>query len=283
MIYEHEIPSGSRIYFGKSAKLKRFIEDSASEVLSKEGYEEIVTPYFSYHQHDFIEEKELVRCSDEKNHLLTLRADSTLDVVRLITKRLGRSTKHKKWFYIQPVFKYPSYEYYQIGGEWIEGEDLKPVIAVVEKILNKLSLKPLLQISNINIPKIISENYDVNIDIFKKACIEEILKLDIKWLRKLLFLQTIEQMDEVLEVLPDILRGEVLKMKELYENLSYENTVFAPLFYSPMRYYDELFFRLISGNRVLGKGGSYKIEGLNAVGFGIYTDNVIEELMSKGG
>jgi len=50
MIFEHEIPSGSRLYFGKSAKLKREIEYVASQTLDGLGFEEIVTPLFSYHQ-----------------------------------------------------------------------------------------------------------------------------------------------------------------------------------------------------------------------------------------
>ncbi len=43
MILEHEIPSGSKLYFGNSAKIKREIEKVASDILSK-GFEEIVTP-----------------------------------------------------------------------------------------------------------------------------------------------------------------------------------------------------------------------------------------------
>ena len=92
MIFEHEIPSGSRLYFGKSAKLKREIENSASGVLAALGFEEIVTPIFSYHQHESFEKSNtLVRLNDESNHEVTLRADSTADVVRIVTKRLGRS------------------------------------------------------------------------------------------------------------------------------------------------------------------------------------------------
>ena len=34
-VYEHEIPSGTRLYFGQSAKLKRKIERAASEILEK--------------------------------------------------------------------------------------------------------------------------------------------------------------------------------------------------------------------------------------------------------
>ena len=46
-VYEHEIPSGTRLYFGQSAKLKRKIERAASEILEKNGFYEIVTPFFS--------------------------------------------------------------------------------------------------------------------------------------------------------------------------------------------------------------------------------------------
>ena len=51
MILEHEIPNGTKLYFGKSAKVKRDIESIASDILDKNDYEEIVTPVFSYHQH----------------------------------------------------------------------------------------------------------------------------------------------------------------------------------------------------------------------------------------
>jgi ATP phosphoribosyltransferase regulatory subunit HisZ len=123
MIYEHEIPSLSRLYFGKSAKLKRDIEAIASDILYQEHYEEIATPVFSYHQHDSIDEQELIRFSDNQNHIISLRADSTLDIVRIITKRLGKSSNQKKWFYIQPVYKFPTLEVNQIGVEEIENSD----------------------------------------------------------------------------------------------------------------------------------------------------------------
>ncbi|MEJ2488611.1 MAG: ATP phosphoribosyltransferase regulatory subunit, partial [Sulfurovaceae bacterium] len=104
MIFEHEIPSGSKLYFGKSAKIKREIEAKASTLLEELGFEEIVTPIFSYHQHDaFDDVSELIRLNDAGNHTVTLRADSTPDVFRIATKRLARSQENKKWFYIQPT------------------------------------------------------------------------------------------------------------------------------------------------------------------------------------
>ncbi len=97
MIFEHEIPTGSRLYFGKRAKAKRELENKASVFLQNAGFEEILTPNFSYTGHQSIDEdKDLITLSDEENNSLALRADSTLDVVRIISKRLGRTTEHKK-------------------------------------------------------------------------------------------------------------------------------------------------------------------------------------------
>ena len=96
MMLEHEIPTGTKLYFGKTAKIKREIEAVASDVLYKADYEELITPLFSYHQHlSIADEKELIRVNDTQNHQLTLRADSTIDVVRLLDKRLGRNTSHQ--------------------------------------------------------------------------------------------------------------------------------------------------------------------------------------------
>lgn len=245
MIDEHEIPQGSRLYFGKSAKLKREIEQRASEFLENAGFQEIVTPFFSYHQHQSINEKELVRFADEKNRILSVRADSTLDAVRLITKRLGRSVNHSKWFYIQPVFRYPSYEINQIGAEFIGDEELSDSINICVDIFKEFGLQPLVHISNINIPKIIAKELNVSLDIFEKAQLQKILSLDISWLGKLACLQDPEDIDEVIEAVPENLKVELEKMKALYEKLEYENVHFSPLYYVHMRYYDELFLGLL--------------------------------------
>ena len=279
MIYEHEIPEGSRLYFGKSASTKRHIERVASEVLVKEGYDEIVTPFLSYHQHQSINEKELLRFSDHDNNIISLRADSTIDVVRIVTRRLGRSTEQKKWFYIQPVFRYPSSEIYQIGGERIGEAELESSVKVLGNLLDELNCKPLLQISNIQIPHIISQMLDLPLDVFKSGQLERLLSVDEPWLSKLATLQRVEAIDEVIEVVPDILKAPLQQMKALADECEYERVVMAPLYYTKMRYYDQLFFRFIDGNKVIGSGGSYHFEGVESSGFGLYTDALIETLM----
>jgi histidyl-tRNA synthetase len=279
MILEHEIPSGSKLYFAKSAKVKRSIENIASTILDKNGYEEIVTPIFSYHQHlSIADEKELIRINDAKNNSISLRADSTIDVVRIIEKRLGRNTKQKKWFYIQPVLTYPTIEQYQIGAEFMGEKKLSSVLNIAINIFDKLEVKPLIQISNMKIPHIVSSLFDeLSLDDFRHINIEKFLNLKVQWLSKLVYLQNVEQINELLEIVPNELKIELTKMKELCEEIGSQNSVIAPMYYAKMLYYDELFFRVIQGNEVYARGGRYKNNDVSSVGFAIYTDSIIEE------
>ena len=280
MILEHEIPQGSKLYFADSAKLKRHIESVASDLLDRNGFEEIVTPLFSYHQHHSIaDEKELIRVNDEKNHNISLRADSTVDVVRLIQKRLGRNTEQKKWFYIQPVFTYPTNEQYQVGVESIGDENLTGVVNLAVEILKKLELRPLLQISNIKIPQLLTEMFEeLTLDDFRHINIDKIFSLDVEWLTKLVYLQHREQLDEVIAITPEAIKKELEKLKNLAEGIGYDNLVIAPMYYAKMLYYHELFFRIIENNEVYARGGEYKVDEQTSVGFAIYTDELIEKI-----
>jgi histidyl-tRNA synthetase len=279
VIYEHEIPQGSRLYFAKSAKIKREIEAVASDILYKEGFEEIITPIFSYHQHQSVDEKMLIRFSDAANHIISLRADSTLDVVRIITRRLGRATKQKKWFYIQPVFHYPSTEINQIGAEFIGGSDLRLCVEAVSGIFKHFDILPLLYISNVKIPKIISKMLNIPLSVFANSQIEDILNTNEAWLVKLATMQQAEEIDSALDISPKPIREELIRLKLLADKISYKNMVIAPLFYSNMRYYDALFFSFIHKNEILGSGGAYHFEGRESVGFGLYTDAIVETII----
>ncbi len=280
MILEHEIPNGSKLYFAKSAKLKRHIEHTASEVLDANGYEEIVTPIFSYHQHKSIaDEKELIRINDEKNHSLSLRADSTIDVVRIIEKRLGRNTEQKKWFYIQPVFSYPTNEQYQVGVEFMGEKKLSSVMNLAVDIFQKLNVNPLIQISNMRIPELLTEMFEaLTIDDFRHINIDKFINLGQEWLTQLVYLQYVAQIDEIIAIAPKAIADELLKMKELCEEMQCENAVLAPMYYAKMLYYDELYFRCIVDNEVYARGGRYKNGELTSVGFAIYTDALCEAL-----
>lgn len=274
MIFEHEIPSGSKLYFGDSAKVKRDIEFRASNLLFDEGFEEIVTPIFSYHQHDSFENQNpLIRLNDSNNHTITLRADSTPDVVRIATKRLGRSMESKKWFYIQPVYLYPTKEQYQIGGEIIEG-NFGDSLEVTLKLLKTLDINPMLQIANIRIPKLLSQKYGISLEVLKSMQIETILKSEHKWIESLVTISTKDDLND-LSIYPDDIKEELNKIKQETQRLDYKNLIISPLFYAKMRYYDSLTFKMFIGNELLAMGGEYSIEELKAAGFAIYLDECI--------
>ena len=279
MIFEHEIPKGSRLYFGKTAKAKRVLENSVCEILEKNGFEEILTPNFSYSQHQSIEDnKKLIKFSDEENEQVSLRADSTLDVVRIITKRLGRATNHRKWFYIQPLFSYPSKEDYQIGCEWIEHNNISDIMNLTADILRAIKIEPILQISNINIPKLISTELNISIDILKNGDISELLKLDCDWLNNLLRVKDIKSLENIIEKVPNILKKELEILLEKSKEVKYSNIIIAPMYYGSLKYYNGVYYRVIDKNLVLCRGGMYETDGISSLGFALYTDNLLKML-----
>lgn len=277
MIFEHEIPEGSRLYFGKLAKQKRYLESKISAFFSKIGFEEIITPNFSYSQHQSIEDdKQLIKISDKLNHQVALRADSTLDVVRIITKRLGRATSHKKWFYIQPTFSYPATETYQIGCEWIEHDNICDVINLNADILNLLDIMPIIQVANINIPKLVAKELNIELDYFKDGEIGKLFELNIPWLNKLLYVKTVEDLKMVIDNVPAEINIELEKLLKISQNINYSNVTVSPLYYGAWKYYDDVYYRIIQDNLTIAKGGGYKSDGISSLGFALYTDNLLK-------
>lgn len=276
-ICEHEIPSGSKLYFGKSAKLKRKIEQSASEILEHNGFNEIITPFFSYHQSMSVNSSKLLRLSDEKNDELALRSDSTIDVVRIITRRL-KEQEIKKWFYIQPVFFYPSSEVYQIGAEILDSSKLDLCAKISHELLKSFKVDAVLQISNMQIPYLLCELLDLKMSVFEEGRLELLLGLNISWLSTLAKASTKSDIENLLDLVPKELKKALQDMLDLGSNFSEQNIAFAPVYYSKMRYYDRLFFRFIKDNYILASGGLYQIDERNCAGFAVHCDNVIEIL-----
>lgn len=279
MILEHEIPQGSQLYFGKSARLKRRIEERASQILYTAGFEEIITPSFSFleHQRD-TSSREVLRLSNEKNHQIALRNDTTLDVVRIITKRLGRSTEHRRWFYIQPVFSYPTNEIHQIGAESIGEADAKSMLKVAIEIFRSLELEPILQLSNMRIPLLCAEHSRLGLEVFAKMQVEKIMASE-EYLGELLQIKNAQDLQRATSKVPSFLKEELEKLRALAEGIEYPRFVFAPLYYAPMDYYNGIFFRMFEGNSTLLSGGIYEMDELQSCGFGLYTDQLIEKIL----
>jgi len=281
MIFEHEIPSGSHLYFGESARIKRSIENGSALLLEKQGYQEIVTPLFSYHQHEsFGSKKPLVRLNDADNHEVSLRADSTADVVRIVTKRLGRSSDVKKWFYIQPIFSFPTIEQHQIGAELIDGS-FEEACQMSIALLSYQRVTPILQIANIAIPTLLHARYGIAIEDIRSMNVEAILGSGLPWMEKLVHIHTLQDLED-LSMFPADIAFELQKISHEAKKLDYEQMVISPLYYAQMRYYDSLLFRMFEENRLYATGGIYEVDEIRAAGFAIYTDACVEKLTQKG-
>ena len=276
--FDHEIPNGSRLYFGKSAQLKRELENKASEILVKNGFSEILTPYFSYHQHLSVAPQKLLKLSDPTNHELALRADSTVDVVRIVRKRL-KDDKLRRLFYVQPTFKYPSDEFYQIGAELIGEKNLPLAIKIAQEFFKEFDLMPALQLSNIEIPKKICEILNLPLEIFEKGKIETLLEQNLPWLDATARATSLKDVQALRTQVPEELvpcLDEILNL-----GVDYERICVSLLYYSKMRYYDALFFRFLDAGAVYCNGGNYEIDGLKSSGFALLVDALIEKIMQK--
>ena len=276
--FDHEIPNGSRLYFGKSAQLKRELENKASEILVKNGFSEILTPYFSYHQHLSVAPQKLLKLSDPTNHELALRADSTVDVVRIVRKRL-KDDKLRRLFYVQPTFKYPSDEFYQIGAELIGEKNLPLAIKIAQEFFKEFDLMPALQLSNIEIPKKICEILNLPLEIFEKGKMETLLGQNLPWLDATARAVSLKDVQALRTQVPEELKpclDEILNL-----GVDYDNIRVSLLYYSKMRYYDALFFRFLDAGAVYCNGGNYEIDGLKSSGFALLVDALIEKIMQK--
>ena len=280
MIFEHEIPSGSRLYFGESAKLKRAIESQSALFLEAKGFSEIVTPLFSYHQHEGLSDSSLlIRVNDAHNSQVSLRADATVDVVRIATKRLSRSENIKRWFYIQPIFAYPTTEQYQIGVEIIDGAFREAATVAIE-LLEELDLRYNFQVANIAIAHLLVKKYGFDLEDIKSIRLEKILKSNYPWIEALVGVERLEDLDD-LSIYPEDIAAELTKIVEVTKDLKKRDILVSPLYYAPIRYYNSLVFRAFRGEKLLATGGNYTIKDIEGAGFAIYTDTVIAKKMQR--
>ncbi len=275
MIGEYEIPKGSKLYFGDRARQKRALENRAAELLSGAGFEEILTPIFSYHQGD-LRDRQVIRFGDESNHAVSLRADSSLEVVRLILKRLGRATAQRKWFYIQPVLHYPTRETHQIGAESIDGESLPQMTALAARLLKALEIEATLQVGSITVCEEVARLIGKPIEALLGNQLHHLLESKEPWVAPLARLSDPADLPAVIKKVPQSLHAPLAKMGEVAQAANWPRVALSPLYYGQMSYYDGLYFRFIRGNDLLAMGGDYESGEGRASGFALYTDALLD-------
>ena len=101
------------------------------------------------------------------------------------------------------------------------------------------------------------------------------------WLSNLIQVQTAQQLEDMMDQIPDVLKKECQKLIDIAKNVNYKNVNISPVYYSAMKYYDDVYYRVIDGNKTLAKGGGYESNGIDSLGFAIYTDNLLKVLEGK--
>ncbi|MGB2553683.1 ATP phosphoribosyltransferase regulatory subunit, partial [Campylobacter sp. MOP51] len=92
---------------------------------------------------------------------------------------------------------------------------------------------------HIEIPHIVCDLLNLPISIFEHGELEKILDQNEEWLRKLAFVNSIKDIDEILDIVPNELKEPLCEIKKLANLSQYENLRIVPLYYSKMRYYDK--------------------------------------------
>ena len=103
------IPSGLRYFFGREARIRRAIEETALAVFEGWSYEEITTPAVDYYslfeQGMGTEASNSFRFMDTDGRLIALRPDVTSGVARAAVTLLKRRERPLRLWYVAPVFR----------------------------------------------------------------------------------------------------------------------------------------------------------------------------------
>lgn len=119
----------------------------------------------------------------------------------------------KRWFYIQPIFIYPTTEVHQIGVENLENCDILPFIEMSLQVLNGITnftkspdsycKKIFLQLSNVKIPQICAEIFGIPLSAFEKIDVGAIESAN-PLMAKLLRIYNKESLEAVLQNTKDL-------------------------------------------------------------------------------
>ncbi len=103
-----KIPDGMRYYFGREARVRRAIEETALTVFEGWSYEEITVPTVDYYslfeQGMGAEARRAFRFMDFDGALLALRPDVTSAVARAAVTLLAKRERPLRFWYVAPVF-----------------------------------------------------------------------------------------------------------------------------------------------------------------------------------
>ena len=175
-----QIPGGLRYYFGREARLRRSIEDTAMSVLDGWSYQEITTPTVDYYSlfdraMGHSESHHAFRFTDTDGRLLALRPDVTSAVARAAATLFGSTERPLRLCYAASVFRQQPRtraewrrESTQIGCELTGANTLAAdleLLVMASEILNRLGLNGnfVITVNNIEIFNGVAANLDLDV------------------------------------------------------------------------------------------------------------------------
>jgi histidyl-tRNA synthetase len=97
-------------------------------------------------------------------------------------------------------------------------------------------------------------------------------------LEELIKVKDVQDLEKCIDNVPVNIKAELEKLLKSAKEVSYNNLVIAPLYHGSLKYYDDVYYRVIQDNYVICKGGQYSSEGISSLGFAFYTDSLLKIL-----
>lgn len=169
---EFAVPSGMRDLVLEDAKKKRKLQEVIEKRLDTWGYDEVMTPSIEFYRtysvgFDDIQEEEMYKFFDDNGRILSLKADMTIPIARMVATKFKGSKDTLRFRYCANVFKVHETlsgnknEITDCGVELIGLEakdgDLEILVTALDALKVIPSVKVTLEIGNVQF--------------FKQACI----------------------------------------------------------------------------------------------------------------
>jgi ATP phosphoribosyltransferase regulatory subunit len=183
------IPSGLRYFFGREARVRRAIEETALAVFEGWSYEEITTPTIDYYslfeQGMGNEASNSLRFMDADGKLLAVRPDVTSSVARAAVTLLNRRERPLRLWYVAPVFRQHAKsqaefrrELTQIGCELfgVSGDPAEiEILLIACEVFDRLGLRNdfIITLNDVEIFNGVAENLEL--DSIQRAAMRELI------------------------------------------------------------------------------------------------------------
>lgn len=301
------MPEGVKVYFGESLKKKLAIEGKIKGIFENNGYNFIQLPNYEYYEDlkdSFSDEmkKRMIKFVDrDSGKVVSLRPDMTSLVAKLMKLKKDDITHPERLCYIGDTFRYDKIksgiyrQKSQAGLELIGGNafkaDIEVLVMAIELLKSLGSKEAKIELGD---TRIFNELADKSgLDKAKRSELKDLIsKKDVPGLDS--FVEE-NSCDEVLKKLPLMIgKKEVLseiknegtdylaKIIETLDKLGYEDNYVIDLsVVKDMEYYTGIVFNGFINEAVdfVISGGRYdKLIGINATGFVVNVDSLVENL-----